>query len=436
MTLTRKEPKRILFATIPFDGHFNPLTSLAAHLKEQGHDVRWYTQDIYQHKLSGMGIRHYGFQRAPQYNQHNLDAIFPDRKIREKMLDKLIFDITHIFTLRGPEFYKDIRDIYADFPFEVLIADQTFTGIPFIREKMDLPVIAIGVMPLVETSRDLPPYGLGLTPSASFLGRRKQDFLRLTSDKVLFRKPAKIIEGLFNEYGIRKESGSLFDIMIKKSSLFLQSGVPGFEYRRSDLGSNIRFLGPLVPMSKKDGYKGIPADKREKYRKIILVTQGTVEKDAEKLLVPALEAFRNSPYLVVITTGGSGTHRLRAGFPDENFIIEDFIPFDEIMPQCDVYVSNGGFGGVMLGLKHGLPLVVAGVHEGKNEINARVGYFRLGVNMRTESPEASELRRAVEEVLNTPEYRENARQLSRELERYNPLEIIEQYVEEVTMDLL
>jgi hypothetical protein len=32
---------KILFANIPADGHFNPLTPLAVHLQSLGHDVRW-----------------------------------------------------------------------------------------------------------------------------------------------------------------------------------------------------------------------------------------------------------------------------------------------------------------------------------------------------------------------------------------------------------
>ncbi len=31
----------ILFATVPADGHFNPLTGVAMHLKAAGHDIRW-----------------------------------------------------------------------------------------------------------------------------------------------------------------------------------------------------------------------------------------------------------------------------------------------------------------------------------------------------------------------------------------------------------
>jgi len=41
---------KILFANVPADGHFNPLTGLAAHLKSIGCDVRWYTSKKYAEK--------------------------------------------------------------------------------------------------------------------------------------------------------------------------------------------------------------------------------------------------------------------------------------------------------------------------------------------------------------------------------------------------
>ena len=44
---------RILFASHPFDGHFNPLTRLAVYLKARGHDVRWYTASIYESPYHG-----------------------------------------------------------------------------------------------------------------------------------------------------------------------------------------------------------------------------------------------------------------------------------------------------------------------------------------------------------------------------------------------
>ena len=68
---------RILFASHPFDGHFDPLTRLAVHLKARGHDVRWYTASIYAERLARLGIAHYPFVRAKEITADNLTEHFP-----------------------------------------------------------------------------------------------------------------------------------------------------------------------------------------------------------------------------------------------------------------------------------------------------------------------------------------------------------------------
>lgn len=194
------------------------------------------------------------------------------------------------------------------------------------------------------------------------------------------------------------------------------------------MSRHIYFAGPLIPCNGKRRTEKWHNDKLNKYDKVILVTQGTVEKDVNKLLVPALEAFKNSDCLLIVTTGGCQTAQLKAAYPEKNIIIEDFIPFEDVMPYSDVYLSNGGYGGVLLSIKNGLPMVVAGVHEGKNEINARVGFFNLGVNLRTEKPSVLQLRKSVEEVLANPAYARNVAGLREEFNTYNPGLICETHV--------
>ncbi len=161
------------------------------------------------------------------------------------------------------------------------------------------------------------------------------------------------------------------------------------------------------------------------------MTQGTVEKDVEKLIVPALEAFKDSDYLVFVTTGNSQTQELRMRYPQPHFTIEDFIPFDDIMPYTDVYITNGGYGGVLFGIQHGLPMVVAGIHEGKNEINARVRYFKLGIDLKTETPRPEQIYKSTMEILENPDYKRNVEALSREFNNYDPKKLCESYVYEV-----
>ncbi len=73
-----------------------------------------------------------------------------------------------------------------------------------------------------------------------------------------------------------------------------------------------------------------------------------------------------------------------------------------------IFISNGGFGGVMQGIQHSLPMVVAGMHEGKNEINARTYYSRYGINLGTETPKPEQVTNAVNKIIADPTFRNKA----------------------------
>ncbi|MDQ3277924.1 MAG: glycosyltransferase [Bacteroidota bacterium] len=425
-----KPGTKILFAKVPADGHFNPLTRLAYYLKKKGCDVRWYTSEHYRHKVERLGIPLLPLQKALDLSA-DPTSLFPEREACKSQVAKLNFDIVNVFIKRGPEYYEDLKAIQKTFDFELMIADLTFTGIPFVTDLMKIPVIAVGIVPITKNSRDLPPAGLGLTPSNSFFGRLKQDVLRWVAVNVLFAKSNKVMRQVLGEYGITTNAESVFDLAVEKSNLVLQTGSPGFEYKRSDMDPKYKFVGALLPHSPKKTGARWTTEKLSQYKKVVLVTQGTVEGDVNKIIAPTLEAFKNTDVLVIATTGGSGTESLRQRFTADNIIIEDFIPFDEVMPLANVYITNGGMGGVMLSIQHSLPMVVAGVHEGKNEINARIGYFRLGINLKTETPRPFQMKAAVEEVLKNPLFRKNVKRLNMEMSAYDPAKLCERYITEL-----
>jgi hypothetical protein len=347
------------------------------------------------------------------------------------------FDIVNAFVLRGPEYYADLQQIYSTyFPFDLMIADCAFTGVPFVKDLMKIPVVSVGVFPLTETSKDLPPTGLGMTPSYSLAGKIKQAFLRKVADLILFKKPNGVMHEVLDKYGIPHNKESVFNMVVKKADIFLQSGTPGFEYYRSDMSTHIRFIGALLPFSSKRPGKSWFDKRMTEYKKMVIVTQGTVETDVEKILVPTLEAFKNTDTLVIATTGGSGTRQLQERFPQPNLIISDFIPFSEILPYADAYITNGGYGGVMLGIENKVPMLVAGIHEGKNEINARIGYFRLGINLGKESPKPAEIRRGVNKILADPSYKQNVEKLAKEFTTYNPNKLCAYYVAKLLQNVV
>lgn len=424
--------QKILFATVPADGHFNPLTGIAMHLKSIGCDVRWYTSKQYSPKLQKLDIPHYPFVKALEVTADNVNELFPGRMKAKSMVAKLNFDISHFFIDRAPEYFEDIKAIHAEFPFELVIADCCFTAVPFVEQKMNIPTMAVGIVPLMGTSKDLAPYGLGMTPSYTAIGKVKQAALRWVAQNILFKKSNNVLKQLCAQHGLSYRGQNVFDYNLDCTSLLLQSSTPGLEYKRSDIPAKVKFAGALLPYAGAGSAKPWFDERLNKYEKVLLVTQGTAEGNVTKLIKPTLESYKGTDTLVVVTTGGSCTAELRQQYQFENVIIEDFIPFGEVMPYADVYVTNGGYGGTLLGIENELPMVVAGVHEGKSEICARVGYFKLGINLKTEKPSPAKIKKAVDEILSTPVYKQSVVALANEFTRYNPNEMAATFAAQLT----
>jgi UDP:flavonoid glycosyltransferase YjiC (YdhE family) len=66
-----------------------------------------------------------------------------------------------------------------------------------------------------------------------------------------------------------------------------------------------------------------------------------------------------------------------------------------VLPKVDVFVTNGGYGSVNQAMSFGIPLVSAGKTEDKADVNARVGWSGVGINLATNEPTPDALREAV-----------------------------------------
>ena len=69
--------KKILFACVPADGHFSPLTGIAKHLQSIGYDVRWYSSAAYKDRLGKLQIPYYPFEKGLEVTGDTADEIFP-----------------------------------------------------------------------------------------------------------------------------------------------------------------------------------------------------------------------------------------------------------------------------------------------------------------------------------------------------------------------
>ena len=193
----------------------------------------------------------------------------------------------------------------------------------------------------------------------------------------------------------------------------VQFTVPAFEYPRSDAPATLHFAGPLSATGSQAPRPSWWAD-LDSGRPVVHVTQGTIaNKDFGQLVGPTLEALADDDVLVVVSTGGRPLDTLPP-LPD-NARAAEYLPYDELLPRTDVFVTNGGYGGVQYALRYGVPIVATGGKEDKPEVGARVVWSGVGRRIRSEQPSPRALRRAVHRVLHDPRYRDASRRIAADM---------------------
>jgi UDP:flavonoid glycosyltransferase YjiC (YdhE family) len=207
--------------------------------------------------------------------------------------------------------------------------------------------------------------------------------------------------------GVGPLSMTLFDSVVDLADAYLQLTVPSFEFPR-DIPPSVHFVGtpPIIP-----DQAPLPswADDLDGSRKVVLVTQGTLANHNFGLLIgPTLAALAHEPDLLVVATAGGRPIDAIPGPIPGNARLSRYLPFEWILPAADVFVTNGGYGSVNQALSFGIPLVTAGLTEDKADVNARVAWSGVGVDLASNEPTPQALRKAVRTVLDKPDYRRRA----------------------------
>jgi UDP:flavonoid glycosyltransferase YjiC (YdhE family) len=410
---------RYLLASTPVHGHVAPMTNIAAMLVRAGHRVRFLTGAHFREAVEAAGGQHVALPAAADYDARDMDAAFPGRTDRSG-LRKLTFDVQHAFIEPVRAQAEALRATLDAEPVDAILAEFGFFGVlPLLVDPRPRPaVVSVGITVLPLLSRDTAPFGLGLPPSSSAAGRVRNRLLNLVVRRVVFGPNQRRLDRTLHDMGLPSSPAFFFD-WPRLADRLLQLSVPGFEYPRSDLPANVRFVGP--PPAHDATHDRTPPPwwdellaARRSGRPVVHVTQGTVDtSDLTRVIGPTLRALADKDVFIVVTTGGRDPAQIPGGLP-ANARAAAYVPYADLLPHLDLAVTNGGYGGTQLLLARGIPLIVAGATEDKPEVAGRVAASGAGINLRTGTPTAAALAAAVETILGDPTYRQRAHTLAAE----------------------
>ena len=403
---------RILICTMPITGHVNPAYPIARELVARGNEVVWYGGAKFRRKIEATGARFAPMVAAYDFDDSDYDAAFPGRR-NLKGMAKLKFDLINIFVEPSAGQTADIEVILKDFPADVIVCDSGFGGAPTVSERGG-PIFAnYCVSNLAIASRDLAPNGLGMLPNYTVFGRMRNSLFRSLAIR-LFRDVNDAAQRVRLSLGLPRNTKPIFD-QTTSPYLYIQGGTEGFEYPRNDLPAFAHFVGSLLPPPPTSFVPPSWWNDVLTCTSVVLVTQGTVATDSTELIQPTLRALANEDVLVVATADSQ-----KLDFVPTNARVTPFVPFTELMPHVSVMITNGGWGGVQTALSYGVPVIGAGTTEDKPEVNNRIAWSGVGLNLKTATPTPPQIYKAVKQVITDDRYRKAARRIQAEIATHNP----------------
>jgi UDP:flavonoid glycosyltransferase YjiC (YdhE family) len=421
--ILRRSVARYLLAASPLAGHVMPMLTIAADLRQRGHDVTFMTAASFHAAAVRRGLRAVDLPARAQphpsdvgWSALSLPSLLDLwRRGRADMRSVLITPLVAQHHALDAQLKSQ--------SFDALLVDVAFTGVlPLLLGDRDHPPVAVcGVSPLMLSSVDTPPFGVGWHPRSGFDYARMNWFVR----HVLFADVQARLNAALRT--VRAGPSPVFlNDWPKLADRVLQLTVPAAEYLRSDLPPSVTFTGPILARSITGAAAPARWQSRMRHsRKVVHVTQGTWDNlDHGQLIGPTLDALADRSDVLVIATTGLPDQPAFTGTVPDNAHVTDYIPYASLLPHVDVMITNGGYGGVQHALAHGIPLIVAGRSADKPEVAARVSYIGAGIDLRTDRPEPKAIAAAVGRILTTADYRDAARAVGNDIAATAPLDVI------------
>lgn len=420
---------RVLIATTPAPGHIVSMLDVAGELARRGHDVRWYTGRAFQDRVEQAGARFEPMSEALDFGGRSREEAFP-RHAGLTGLASFKIGVRDIFYHTAPGQLTDLLRVLERFPADCILGDDMCYGACFASERTGLPLVWLSNSIYILGSRDTAPLGLGLQPSPSPLGRARNALLRFVGDHVSMRDLRREADRVRASVNLPPLGTGAMENIARPPHLYLVTTVPSFEFSRTDLLPGTHFIGGLFGMPPERFDPPAWWHELEADRPVVLITQGTTANDVDRLLVPAVRALAREDFLVVVTTGSDLDVELLRPLP-ANVRLERFVSYHHLLPHVDVMLTNGGYNGVNAALARGVPLVAAPATEENPDVAARIAWSGTGVVLPRRAVSEDALRNAVVTVLRDGRYRQRARVLSREHQRYDAAQRAAELIEDM-----
>ena len=367
---------KIVFFCIPAHGHTNPTLGVVRELISRGHQVFYYSYNMMRDKIESTGAV---FVSCDEYDQEQLLDAKDGARIGKDLAfsTQILVDTTLALDDAVCEHMKELNP-------DCIVADSMAVWGKAVALKLGIPFVS---------------------STTTFAFNRH-------SAKIMKQSPGQIIGMIFSMSKINKNIKRLQDkgYPVKSVLDIIQNDnntdtivytSPEFQPCSKTFSDKYVFVGPSI--------RPVENVIEKKLDKLIYISMGTVINDSVEFYKKCIEAFANTKYQVIMSVGNLINIEDLGAIPD-NITISRFVDQIAVLSQADVFLTHCGMNSVNESLYYKVPLVMFPQTSEQDGVATRVE--QLGAGVRLKNINAKSIRVAIEKVLNTKSYYEQASKIS------------------------
>lgn len=382
---------RIVFCTMPSYSHFFPiLFPLARAAKEAGHEVAVATsaelaEDINKAGLETLALPNVLSMEQMMQRPEMVAALPIDPSLMAQMMGKKTINtpasqFAEMFVSMFAEpFAHDLMDVLPTWKPDLIVRECAEYGSYYAAEALGLKHVAVDIAPMGE--HDSPEVLKRMNAGRTALGLDEVD----SSLHQFARGRLCVIPELY--YPAEKR-------------------LPSARYYRAGLPVESGTLDPEIA--------ALPGD-----RPLVLATLGSnagrMLSEDRSVLHTIVEVLGDLPVTGVVALGQNHAPENWNGARPDNVHLTSFVQQQLLLPNCDAFITHGGFNGTREALTAGVPMVTIPLFAEQPQNAKRVQELGAGRRLYAEDVTHESLTTAVRAVVEEPSYRNKAGQIQRQL---------------------
>ena len=368
--------KRIVFFCIPAHGHTNPTLGVVRELVNRGHQVWYYSYEMFRNKIESTGAHFIpcdGHDMELKLTPGEASRLGNDMVLSTRVLVDTTLSLDEMVC-------RDMQNLHPD----CIVADSMAVWGKAVAQKLGIPFVSsTTTFAFNKHSAKVMPQSLGeLFRFLITMPRCSRHIKRLQMKGYPVKNVLDILQNDENTHTIVYTS---------------EEFQPCSETFSKEYYS---FVGPSVR----------PAESvvEKQQEKLIYISMGTVNNDMLPFYRVCIHAFADKDYQVIISVGNQVNVEQFGALP-ENIKVYSSVDQIAVLQKADVFLTHCGMNSVSEALYFGVPLVMHPITSEQKGVANRVSQMEAGVFLEKETRDA--VWSAVNCVLQTPYYAGNARKI-------------------------